>query len=297
VRMNETYNAKDQLTSITPQGQAAIPMSYTGAGQFERVTRGTTTFTTGALGLAREQNGGTTDYRYDPDGLLLVIRSGSSATYPLYDGLGSVVATSDAAGVARYDPFGACLENCPSGPYRWLGGLGVYWDDSMKLYKMGTRYYDPALGRFTQVDPVAGGAANRYDYAFQNPINVVDVTGMAGCTRSLDTLGRIDFTDACDRHDTCYGNWGSWRILCDKAFLGRMRGECGDQPFYRRPFCYTAAQAYYTLVVGLKEASKRFIRGQMQNCRLGNRSSCARLANRRNYKYKIGKHWRGVVWP
>jgi uncharacterized protein RhaS with RHS repeats len=44
---------------------------------------------------------------------------------------------------------------------------------------MGTRYYDPTLGRFTQVDPVAGGSANPYDYAFQDPINIYDTVGMA----------------------------------------------------------------------------------------------------------------------
>jgi hypothetical protein len=41
----------------------------------------------------------------------------------------------------------------------------------------GTRYYDPALGRFTQVDPIAGGSLNRYDYAGQDPCNNVDPSG------------------------------------------------------------------------------------------------------------------------
>ncbi|MBD0348895.1 MAG: RHS repeat-associated core domain-containing protein [Thermoleophilia bacterium] len=40
-----------------------------------------------------------------------------------------------------------------------------------------TRYYDPALGRFTQPDPVEGGSLNRYDYAGQDPINNVDLDG------------------------------------------------------------------------------------------------------------------------
>jgi hypothetical protein len=40
IRSDETYNAKDQLTSITPQGQPVLAMSYTGEGQFDRVSRG-----------------------------------------------------------------------------------------------------------------------------------------------------------------------------------------------------------------------------------------------------------------
>jgi RHS repeat-associated protein len=35
-------------------------------------------------------------------------------------------------------------------PYKFAG---VYYDSETALYKMGARYYDPAVGRFTQVDP------------------------------------------------------------------------------------------------------------------------------------------------
>jgi RHS repeat-associated protein len=176
-RRSATYNAKDQLDSLTPQGQAAIPMSYTGSGQFDRVTRGSTAFTNSGLGLTREN---TTSSTHDPDGFVLGQRT-PTRTYFLHDGLGSVVATTNEAGqeslTARYAPFGTCLANCPAVPYRWLGGLGVYWDEPLQLHKMGTRYYDPMLGRFTQVDPVEGGSANAYDYAAQDPINAVDPSG------------------------------------------------------------------------------------------------------------------------
>jgi RHS repeat-associated protein len=280
VRTNETYNVKDQLTSVTPEGQSPIPMSYTGPGQFERVSRGATSFTTGALGLAREQNGGTTDYRYDPGGLLLVIRSGTSATYPLYDGLGSVVAMSDGAGntssVARYDPFGSCLENCPAGPHRWLGGLGVYFDSATGLYKMGTRYYDPALGRFTQVDPIAGGSANRYDYAFQDPINNLDSAGTVcgpGLLRGiLDSIipdsffGIVDFTGPCSAHDRCYGRLGSVRLRCDQKLYGEMIAECYKTLGLKDPFfgaCGRVAKTYYRSV---RSALGRLVFENAQGC-------------------------------
>jgi RHS repeat-associated protein len=193
-----SYNAKDQATSVVPAtGQPSIPMSYTGTGQFDRVTRGSTSFTNSALGVTRENS---TFYTVDPDGFVLGQRS-PSRLYFLHDGLGSVIATANEGGseslIARYDPFGACLANCPAVPYRWLGGLGVYFDDApIRLYKMGTRYYDPALGRFTQVDPVEGGSANRYDYAAQDAINVVDPTGEdpwgRDCATGRDYCGARD---------------------------------------------------------------------------------------------------------
>jgi RHS repeat-associated protein len=186
-----SYNAKDQVISHTPAGGSPIAMSYTGPGQFDRVTRAQTSFTTGALGLGREQTGtATTDFTRDDDGLLLALRTGPSTSntyYPLFDGLGSVVALTNSTGTLvaeyRYQPFGKRISCQGTGcsianPYQWLGGLGVYLDDASGLYKMGTRYYDPALGRFTQVDPVEGGASNRYDYAGQDPINAADPQGL-----------------------------------------------------------------------------------------------------------------------
>ncbi|HXL36397.1 MAG TPA: RHS repeat-associated core domain-containing protein, partial [Ktedonobacteraceae bacterium] len=53
------------------------------------------------------------------------------------------------------------------------------------------RYYDPSLGRWMQQDPVAGSlgdlnAANRYRYANDDPVNVVDPSGRDfwGCVKA-----------------------------------------------------------------------------------------------------------------
>jgi hypothetical protein len=42
---------------------------------------------------------------------------------------------------------------------------------------MGVRVYNPATGRFLQVDPIPGGSANPYDYCNQDPINCYDLMG------------------------------------------------------------------------------------------------------------------------
>ncbi|MEV5737642.1 RHS repeat-associated core domain-containing protein [Streptomyces sp. NPDC052292] len=46
------------------------------------------------------------------------------------------------------------------------------------MYKMGARYYDPALGRFTQPDP-SGKESNAHLYAVGDPVNLGDPTGLS----------------------------------------------------------------------------------------------------------------------
>jgi len=50
------------------------------------------------------------------------------------------------------------------------------------LYYYGARYYDPEMGRFTQADtmvprPLDGQAFNRYSYALNSPLGLVDPSG------------------------------------------------------------------------------------------------------------------------
>lgn len=120
-------------------------------------------------------------------GLLLeVVGSTQAWYYPNLDG--DVAAQASASGAAvgsitLYDPFGNTLASMqPDSPdnlgYGFEGKHGIGTDsDAGGLVLMGARLYDPALGRFLQVDPVFGGSANAYDYCGQNPINCSDLTG------------------------------------------------------------------------------------------------------------------------
>jgi hypothetical protein len=42
---------------------------------------------------------------------------------------------------------------------------------------MGARVYLATTGRFVQTDPIAGGGANAYEYAMQDPVNETDISG------------------------------------------------------------------------------------------------------------------------
>lgn len=200
------YNAKNQTTSMKPPGGVAETMKYANADQTRRIEKGKMRFGYSLLGLTAETNGGsgvanTTYFTRDNRGTLISQRSpGDKTHYYLFDGLGSVVGLTDAAGneVATYDyePWGdqTTPEPTVSNPWRFASG---YKDANTGFTKFGTRYYDPLTARWTQQDPVRGKikqpiTLNLYQYAGCNPANATDPDG------------RITWDDAL--------NWGATAI-------------------------------------------------------------------------------------
>ncbi len=103
----------------------------------------------------------------------------------------------DALGSARVmtDTSGSQVWNCfyyPFGEQKWPESeqvtnshqfTGKEWDTDMSLNYFCQRYYDPTIGRFMTLDPIAGyleepQSQNRHVYCINNPLKYVDPLGL-----------------------------------------------------------------------------------------------------------------------
>ncbi|SFO06979.1 intein C-terminal splicing region/RHS repeat-associated core domain-containing protein [Amycolatopsis rubida] len=125
------------------------------------------------------------------------------------------------------DPYGVSRGPAPSlwpDKHGYLGG----YRNTTGLTHLGAREYDPALGRFTTVDPVLKTddpqQMNGYSYANDNPVGLTDPSGLCpgvpdGACRMPD--GRIGGGDACRN-----GGWS-----CDKP----TNNTCGCRAAQQHP--------------------------------------------------------------
>lgn len=110
---------------------------------------------------------------------IIRVNQAGERAYFHQDGLGNVVAvtdqTSQSQSTSRYDAWGNIERQ--TGELSQYGYTGREPDGTGLLY-MRARYYDPAIGRFTQRDPIGfAGGINLYAYALGNPTNLTDSLG------------------------------------------------------------------------------------------------------------------------
>jgi RHS repeat-associated protein len=121
----------------------------------------------------------------------------TSSAVQIVDLHGDVVATMDTttgantfASTTAYDEYGAVLssQTSPRPSLGWLGAQERYMTNA-GLFLMGVRLYNPATGRFLQVDPVPGGSPSAYAYP-TDPILMFDLSGTDWTNWASDFLSR-----------------------------------------------------------------------------------------------------------
>jgi len=198
-----------------------------------RVVREVGGVRTVAVDEGYEVRGGVARKVYRLGGETVAVREGSTVYAAVGDHLGSVTVLAQSgsvAGATRYLPYGVI---------RWETGLfptdrrftGQRWEASLGLYDYRARFYDPALGRFLQPDPIVPEpgnpqALNRYAYVYNNPLRYTDPSG-----HWLETLWDIA-SIAWDLYEIRKDprnlwNWGALAVDIAAAALPLVPGGVG----------------------------------------------------------------------
>jgi RHS repeat-associated protein len=177
-RTGAQWNALGQLTGLSTNG-TAHNYTYAGIGNSRRLSADGATFPNTALSTTAQTGDNAHSVIREPNGSLIALRSGGESFYFIADRQGSTIALVNSSGTAHntysYDPYGQSRSKNETvfNPWQYIGG----YLDAGGLYHLGARYYDPALGRFTQLDP--SGQNAHYTYAGNNPVNASDPSGLA----------------------------------------------------------------------------------------------------------------------
>jgi RHS repeat-associated protein len=183
------YTVRDQLSSITPHGEAAKAVVSHGTGQDDLAAIGSEEVITNILGVGVTGSGESAKYyTLGPEGTLFAKRTAkgkpSETEYFLPDPFGSVALVTSSSGVQtaptsgsyQYDPYGD-----PIGAASTTFGYEAGQILPGGLEHFGERYYDAAVGSWTQPDP--SGAEEGYGYGSDDPTNQSDPSGecSGGC--------------------------------------------------------------------------------------------------------------------
>jgi RHS repeat-associated protein len=188
------YDAEGNLVRLQKQGDnVGWEYAYDGLGRRVRAVRGSLEVvylysgnTLVAEGSRQSSNEPLQWVYFGFGGAMYSQVASGQAEYKHWSLRGDLVATSDSAGTftsaALTDAFGD-LVNGSRQTYDW-NGAWLYRNETLTggLVKVGVRWYDPAVGRFLQLDPWLGSiyaplTLNGYGYCVNDPVNAVDPEG------------------------------------------------------------------------------------------------------------------------
>jgi len=162
--MAYTYDATGKKLRKLSMGSSTVTTDYVDGIQY---TNGTIDFIQTGEGIARN-NGGVYSYEYNLTDHLGNVR----ASFDIYGGTVRILQRDD------YYAFGL-RKSAVGGTNKYLYN-GKELQEELEQYDYGARLYDPVIGRWNVVDPLAEmyQSGSPYNYVMNNPLKFNDPTGM-----------------------------------------------------------------------------------------------------------------------
>ncbi|WP_080408373.1 RHS repeat-associated core domain-containing protein [Burkholderia ubonensis] len=194
-----TWNARNQLTKISQNGNVQLSYSYDALGRrISKAVQGAATqFLYDGNNAVQETQGGTVnpilvglgiDERFARNDV-------TGRTYFLTDLLNSTIGLTDLTGAIKqkysYDPYGSVAPSDTTtgftNPYQYTGREA----DSPGLYYYRARYYSPMVAGFISEDPITfgGGQLSFYAYVAGNPVSYTDPLGLVEWQGTVTSVG------------------------------------------------------------------------------------------------------------
>ena len=169
-------------------------------------------------------------YEHEPQpyGGLLSQQRGATTHYHHHDALGSTRFLTDSSGNVTdtylYDAWGNNVASTGTtvNPFRWVGKYGYYTDDGTGQVYVRARMYQPAVARWSSIDPLGYfDGVNLHTYADNVAPQKIDPTGLycicctfeqAEVIFSTDVCGLVNAVDLCKqeaklRSDASFGKY------------------------------------------------------------------------------------------
>ena len=208
---NYSYDFNDRLTSdqvnsFSYNGQG-VRVAKSRAGVVTRYVVDVNTELSQVL-CETDGSGNITSYYVYGQGLVFKVTPTNGHFYYQFDPNGSTISMITALDFSvnryAYDPFGKITNKAEvfpntgttvPNPFRFGGRFGLLDDDNGLVY-VRARYYSPELGRFLTKDPLTGDlkngqSLNRYVYALDNPVRLIDVDGRSPISNFVSNVKEL----------------------------------------------------------------------------------------------------------
>ena len=182
-----SYDNENRLTSVTHNGVTVQQNLYDGDGnRVEQTTHGgSVVYSYQGVSILYQKNltSGTTTKSFYAGGIQVAQMVNYTTYYLHQDALGSTRLVMTSSMLLSFSSnFGAYGSNYAMSGAEAFQYTGKLLDEATGLYYEGARYYDPSTGRFVTEDSVVGittdpMSLNRYMYARDNPMKIVDMNG------------------------------------------------------------------------------------------------------------------------